>query len=132
MRRDPEMATGSDEAPERALLQQLIAETHLYSTQAEAQALFDFVSRLRGMAPFNAMLVHIQKPGITHAATARDWADVFGRNPKHDARPLIVLRSMGPVDFVFDFQDTEGADLPDGAFCFPVIGNPPILKGVHS
>lgn len=121
MRDDLEVENSGD-VPELALLQQLIAETQLYSTEAEAQALFDFVSRLRGLAPFNAMLIHIQKPGITHVATARDWAASFDRYPKPDARPLIVLRSMGPVDFVFDLLDTEGADLPDGAFCFPVIG----------
>lgn len=80
------------------------------------------MNRLRNFAPFNALLLHIQKPGLTHAATAREWWQEFGRVPKRHARPLIVLRAMGPVDFVFDVLDTEGRDLPEVAFTFPVIG----------
>jgi hypothetical protein len=38
---------------------------------------------------------------MTHAATARDWFERFGRKPKRHARPLLILRAMGPVDFVF-------------------------------
>ena len=30
---------------------------------------------------------------------------------------------MGPVDFVFDFQDTIGRPLPPDAFAFPTLGN---------
>ena len=69
------------------------------------------------------MLLHIQKPGLTHAATARDWCDRFGRVPVTGARPLLVLRMKGPVDFVFDVQDTEGRKLPEDAFAFPTYGD---------
>ena len=69
------------------------------------------------------MLLHIQKPGLTHAATAGDWWKRFDQIPKEGARPLIVLRAMGPVDFVFDVLDTEGRDLPNGAFTFPTLGH---------
>lgn len=108
---------------ERALLDQLIAATRLYNTSEAVQELFDFTIRLRAFAPFNAMLLHIQKPGLSHAATARDWLERFGRTPNRDARPLLILRAMGPVDFVFDFQDTAGRDLPLSAFAFPTLGS---------
>ena len=107
---------------DRALIEQLIAETELYSTSHAFTELLEFVTKLRGFAPFNAMLLHIQKPGLTHAATARDWITRFGRKPKEHARPLVVLRSMGPVAFVFDILDTEGKELPADAFAFPVLG----------
>jgi hypothetical protein len=68
------------------------------------------------------MLLHIQKPGLTHAATAHDWCYWFGRTPKKGARPLLVLRAQGPVDFVFDIQDTKGRELPVDAFSFPTFG----------
>lgn len=55
-------------------------------------------AKLREFAPFNAMLLHIQKPGLTHAATAQDWHKRFGRVPKMGAPPLLVLRTKGPVD----------------------------------
>ncbi|MCY4584921.1 MAG: ImmA/IrrE family metallo-endopeptidase [Bryobacterales bacterium] len=108
---------------ERALIEQLIAATKLYNSSEAIQELFDFTIRLREFAPFNAMLLHIQKPGLTHAATARDWWSRFRRKPKTGARPLLILRVMGPVDFVFDIQDTEGDELPEGAFAFPTFGD---------
>ncbi len=108
---------------ERALIDQLIAATKLYDSSDAIQQLFAFTIRLREFAPFNAMLLHIQKPGLTHAATAHDWWQRFGRVPKKGARPLLVLRMKGPVDFVFDVQDTEGKDLPVDAFSFPTFGN---------
>lgn len=107
---------------ERALIDQLIAATRLYDSSEAIQELLDFAARLREFAPFNAMLLHIQKPGLTHAATAHDWWHRFGRVPKKGARPLLVLRMKGPVDFVFDIQDTEGNDVPTDAFSFPTFG----------
>src|SRR5712671_4699816 len=46
---------------DRALIEQLIAETELYTTSQAFTELLKFVSKLRGFAPFNAMLLHIQK-----------------------------------------------------------------------
>ncbi|QCO55886.1 ImmA/IrrE family metallo-endopeptidase [Pseudorhodobacter turbinis] len=69
------------------------------------------------------MLLHIQKSGLTHAATAHDWWHRFGRVPKKGTRPLLVLRTKGPVDFVFDILDTEGRDVPVDAFAFPTFGD---------
>ena len=108
---------------ERALIDQLIAATRLYNSRGAVQELLDFTIRLREFAPFNAMLLHIQKPGLTHAATAQDWWARFRRVPKSGARPLLILRTMGPVDFVFDILDTEGEEVPAGAFVFPTLGN---------
>lgn len=116
------MATSENDM-ERALIEQLIAATKLYNSSETVQELLDFTIRLREFAPFNAMLLHIQKPGLTHAATAWDWRSRFGRVPKLGARPLLILRAMGPVDFVFDFLDTEGRDVPHDAFVFPTLGS---------
>ena len=107
---------------DRALIDQLIAATRLYDSRAALQELFAFTIRLRAFAPFNAMILHIQRPGLTHAATAHDWHRRFGRVPVRGARPLLVLRTMGPVDFVFDILDTEGRELPVDAFEFPTLG----------
>lgn len=108
---------------ERALIDQLITATKLYDDSEAIRELFAFTIRLREFAPFNAMLLHIQKPGLTHAATAQDWSKRFGRVPKKGARPLLILRTKGPVDFVFDILDTEGRDVPVDAFSFPTFGN---------
>lgn len=128
---DPDAAPAQSELPlqsaqeerERALIEQLIAATRLYETSKAVQELMDFTIRLRAFAPFNAMLLHIQKPGLTYAATAADWHRRFGRAPNIGARPLLVLRAMGPVDFVFDIQDTDGHPVPESAFRFPTLGS---------
>lgn len=107
----------------QALIDQLISATQLYHNSSARQELLEFIVRFRAFAPFNAMLLHIQKPGLTHAATTEDWKKRFNRKPKSTARPLLILRTMGPVDFVWDIQDTEGDTLPDDAFTFPTFGN---------
>lgn len=117
-------ASSEDRTPhERALIEQLIAATKLYDSSEAVRELLAFTIRLREFAPFNAMLLHIQKPGLTHAATAHDWWHRFRRVPKRGTRPLLVLRMKGPVDFVFDVQDTEGGALPVDAFSFPTFGS---------
>jgi len=116
-------ASQAQDPQERSLIEQLIAATKLYNSSEAIQELFAFTIRLREFAPFNAMLLHIQKPGLTHAATAQDWHKRFGRVPKKAARPLLILRTKGPVDFVFDILDTEGRDVPVDAFAFPTFGN---------
>ncbi len=112
---------GKDEF-QRAIIDQLIADTELYSTAERQQELLDFVVRFRRMAPFNAMLLHIQRPGVSYVASVRDWREHFERKPKQDARPLLIMRPFGPVDLVYDVQDTEGRPLPESAFAFPATG----------
>lgn len=107
---------------ERSLLDRLLADSRLYKTSKDYKDLLDFVVKLRNFAPFNAMLLQIQKPGLTFAASAKDWATRFERWPKEGARPLIILWPFGPVALVYDVQDTEGRPLPEGVSIFPAVG----------
>ena len=116
-------SAGSIGQAERALIDQLIASTRLYNSSEAVHELFGFIVRPREFTPFNAMLLHIQKPGLTYAATARDWWRRFGCAPKFGARPLLVLRALGPVDLVFDNLDVEGSNVPLDAFSFPTFGD---------
>jgi hypothetical protein len=102
----------------RSLLDQLLEDSRLYTGSAEYKALLDFVVRLRNFAPFNAMLLQVQKPGLTYAASARDWRDRFGRTPKEGVRPLLILWPFGPVALVYDVLDTEGDELPEDVASF--------------
>ncbi len=110
---------------DRALVDQLIADTNLYDSAKAIKGLLEFTVRLRHIAPFNAMLLNIQKPGLSFAARRKDWLERFQRQPKPYARPLVVLRNFGPVEFVYDVLDTEGKDLPEAAFSFPTDGEVP-------
>jgi len=96
----------------RSLLDQLLTDSRLYTQSKDYKELLDFVVRLRNFAPFNAMLLQIQKPGLSYAASAEDWLLRFGRRPKEGARPLLILWPFGPVALVYDYLDTEGKDLP--------------------
>ena len=108
---------------ERAILDQLLDDTRLYRSGKDYMELLDFISRLNRFAPFNALLLHLQKPGLTYAASAYDWQTRFNRQPKPDARPLLILWPFGPVALVYDVQDTEGDPLPEEAMAFPTEGN---------
>jgi hypothetical protein len=96
----------------RALLDQLFNDSRLYTQSKDYKELLDFVVRLPNFAPFNAMLLQVQKPGMHFAASAHDWETLFERNPKADARPLLILWPFGPVALVYDELDTIGKDLP--------------------
>jgi hypothetical protein len=43
----------------RSLLDQLLADSRLYTQSKDYKQLLDFVVRLRNFAPFNAMLLHV-------------------------------------------------------------------------
>ncbi len=120
-----EHPANAEDEQTRALIDQLIADTRLYDSAGAVKELLDFTVKLRHIAPFNAMLLHVQKPGLTFAARAKDWQERFRRRPKRHARPLVVLRNFGPVDFVYDVLDTEGEPLPEAAFSFPTLGTVP-------
>lgn len=107
----------------RSLLDQLLVDSRLYTKSQDYKNLLDFVVRLRNFAPFNAMLLQIQKPGLSYAASASDWKYRFDRTPKEGARPLLILWPFGPVAFVYDVQDTEGKDIPQGVASFVAQGN---------
>ncbi len=102
----------------RSLLDQLLSDSRLYTQSQDYKALLDFVVRLRNFAPFNAMLLQVQKPGLSYAASARDWLERFGRKPKEDARPLLILWPFGPVALVYDVLDTQGDPLPEDVASF--------------
>jgi hypothetical protein len=107
----------------RSLLDQLLTDSRLYTQSKDYKDLLDFVVRLRNFAPFNAMLLQVQKPGLGYAASAHDWRERFGRAPKERARPLLILWPFGPVALVYDLLDTEGEALPTDVASFFAHGS---------
>lgn len=114
-------------AETRSLLDRLFSDSRLYTRTTDYLELLNFVVRLRNFAPFNAMLLQVQKPGLSYAASAHDWENRFGRRPKEGARPLLILWPFGPVALVYDVMDTEGEELPAHVSMFPAYG--PIREG---
>ena len=105
----------------------LFAEAAVHQASKDYAALLAFAVKMRRFGPYNAMLLHRQRPGLSFAASALQWRAEWKRTVKEDARPLVVLRRFGPVGFVYDIQDTEALpdapELPRSAFSFPAAGD---------
>lgn len=91
-------------------LDELFQRVGFYSASHDFRELCGFIRRFPKIGPYNALLLHIQRPGCTFVATAKEWKTDFNRTVKPGARPLVILRPFGPVNFVFDLQDTDGPD----------------------
>ena len=118
------MRATTDEAKS---LTELFDEAAAYRSSKGYAGLLAFAVRMRRFGPYNAMLLHRQRPGLSFAASASEWRRQWKRTIKEDARPLVVLVRFGPVGFVYDIQDTEALpdapELPRDAFAFPAVGN---------
>ena len=95
-----------------AELDKLFQEVGTYRYSTDYRDLLIFARKFPTIAPFNAMLLHIQKPGSRMVATASEWKYRFERKPIAGARPLVILKPFGPVEFVYELNDTEGKPLP--------------------
>lgn len=108
---DSPAARWDRDAAKRAL-DELFQFTHQYRSGKSYYELLTFVARFRRYSPFNAMLIHIQKPGSTYVATPSRWQRDFDRMLKPGAQAIVILQPMGPVLFVYDVSDTDGGPLP--------------------
>ena len=97
-----------------AALDELFGAIDTYRTSDGFRALLEFLRRLPTVGPYNGLLLHIQRPGVTDVATVRGWQRL-GREVKRDACPLVTLRPFGPVEFVYDISDTIGPPVHDDA-----------------
>lgn len=92
---------------------QFLVKSYRYSK--EFQKLLDFVGHFNYLAPYNAMLVQMQKPGATFVFNGKKWQE-YGRRPKINGQKLIILKPFGPVQCVFDYSDTE--EIPNACHVF--------------
>ena len=98
----------------RSALDELFLLARHYRESSKFLELIRFVARFRRYSAFNAMLVHIQMPGARYVLPAKRWLKEYGRLPKRDAQPLVMLQPMSPIMFGFDVAQTEGDALPAG------------------
>lgn len=91
----------------QSLLGELLEKSRTYHDSKAFKELLDFAVGMRNVAPFNAFLLHLQRPGLRFAASAYDWQERQGRSIKEGAWPLIILWPFGPVALVYDMADTE-------------------------
>ena len=72
--------------------------------------LTNFVAHFKEMGPYNSMLVKIQMPEAKYVLTEKEWKRRYNRVLTVNARPLIILRLYGPIDFVYEISDTQKED----------------------
>jgi hypothetical protein len=71
----------------RQVLDELVSRALAYRTGKELRELVEFSRRFPHIAPFNAMLLHVQNPGICYALRAEEWEKKYRRQVKPAARP---------------------------------------------
>ena len=103
--------TGDGEEQARSLLDQLLEDSRLYKSSEDYLKLLEFIARMRNFAPFNALLLQIQKPGLQFAASRHDWRERFQADVREDARPLLILWPFGPVALVYDVIDLVSGNI---------------------
>ena len=77
------------------------------------QQFLDVGIRFSNLSVFNSMLVTIQRPGAVAVGSRAKWASI-GRAVKPGTPPLLILWPFGPVAYLYEYSDTEGAEM-DGA-----------------
>jgi len=118
-----------DQERVRRSLDDLFSLARKYRKSNEYWELLKFVAKFDFYSPYNAMLVHIQKPGASFVAPPHRWLSQYGRHIRPGAQPLVVLQPMGPVMFVFDVSDTEpGTNAPRLPF---TVENPFAVRAGH-
>lgn len=97
----------------KSTVDELFRRSVSYGNSQAFKKAIEFIARFRDYAPFNNMLIQLQRPGCSFYATARDWQERFNRTPTDDANPLLILAPMHPVMLVYDLDDTDGEKLPE-------------------
>jgi hypothetical protein len=126
---DYQSAAEWDAESSKRALDELFKVTSTFRSKDGYLNLINFVRRFRFYSPYNAFLIHIQRPGSTYVAPSYRWERKYGRLIKPNALPIVILQPMGPVMFVFDVSDTEPG--PNAGELPPEIANPFDVEGEY-
>ena len=113
----------------RRSIDDLVSDALRYRSSADYRELLEFMARFRRQKPFNALLLHAQRPGARFVAPAHRWREKYERQVRPGETPLVALQPFGPVMFVYDVSQTEPMGdhaLPDrfaNAFAMPPLQN---------
>lgn len=98
--------------PTRADVQQLMDQALTTPTLDSLQQFVDFANRFRKLAAYNLYMVYIQRPGAAAVATRDEWMGV-GQTIMPDAVPIVILRTFGPIELVYELSDTAPPQVRD-------------------
>ncbi|MBP7674980.1 MAG: ImmA/IrrE family metallo-endopeptidase [Thermoanaerobaculia bacterium] len=112
---DLQVALHGDAPPRQeaeSTIDALFHASKVYGDSGKFQEAVSFMSKFKKFSAYNNLLVWLQSPDCEFYATQKDWLDRFGRRPKSDARPRIILAPMHPVLLVYDLEQTDGRPIP--------------------
>ncbi|MCX5210082.1 reverse transcriptase domain-containing protein [Kitasatospora sp. NBC_00240] len=118
-----EEVEASQENLAKASIDDLVRGAQRYRSSSDYLRMLEFVGRFKRYAPFNAMVVHIQKPGARYVLSSSEWKSKYRRVLKPGAQPLLIFQPRGPYMLVYDVGDTEA--LP-GALPLPKAITAPV------
>lgn len=87
----------------------------LFQRIIELGLLSDFLDFARFMyydrrySLFNSALIYLQRPGVLYVESEIGWKK-HGRDVNPNAIPIVVLQPFGPVDFLYELEDTYGKE----------------------
>lgn len=115
MEKQLQLFDGVEERDEKLIaLDELFANASAYRRSKDFFELMQFISKFSRYSPYNAFLLHVQNPKVTFVATPNQWKKRFHRRVKPGTKPLLVIAPMHPIMFVYDLEDTEGREIPQG------------------
>ena len=76
---------------ELGVLDQLLADVRNLKSRSNVIKLCEMTVCMPMHAPFNVMLIYMQRPDATHVMSAAAWR-ALGRFPKAEALPIVILR----------------------------------------
>ena len=98
-------------------IDELFAMVRDFRRSERFRELLEFCARFPSLAPYNALMIHIQKPAARFVLPPAEWIRRYNRVPTADARPLVILWPFGPVQYWYDIDDTT--PLPNKPDLFP-------------
>lgn len=81
-----------------------------------------YMQLTKGYSFFNSALIILQRPGALYIESEEEWERRYNRHVRPDATPIVVMIPFGPINFVYDFADTYGNQVPKNmkdTFAFP-------------
>lgn len=93
-------------------LENLLEQVKIERDEAKFFERLIFIKQSYYLAPYNAFLVAQQRDDAKLVLSEAKWKKK-NRTPKREVQPIVILKPFGPVEFVYDIDDTEGAEIPD-------------------
>jgi len=70
-----------------------------------------FLWHEKGYSLFNSALIYLQRPGALYVDTEEGWSRMR-RSIRPEATPIVVIHPFGPVNFLYELEDTYGDYVP--------------------